>query len=496
MKQPDKKTKIIVTLGPATSTCEEVTKLILCGADIIRINFSHGDKDSRLKLVQAAREASEKLNIQIPLIGDLQGPKIRTGLLDQNIIKDKIKPINPGDHIFLSGDKSYAPPYRGSGDSIESPIFVSLKTLFDQVDKGSQIFLDDGMLTFEVVDKIPENKIIKCSVIEGEFLAENKGVNIPAMKSAATTLSEKDWEDVQFCLDHNLEFIAYSFVMSHKEVKSLKEYLDKQNAPQKIIAKIEKNEALNDLEEIIKYCEGALVARGDLGVEIGNHKVPGAQKIISRLCKQEAKICIIATQMLTHMVNHAKPTRAEASDIANAVLEKNDALMLSNETTVGKYPFKAVEIMKKIIIETEANQLNDPTRNRRNRKVNVEITKTEAIERSAVNIANGINAAAIACLSRTGQSARFLSKYHPSVPIYVFTPNEIVASQLNIRRGLYPIFFEESKSNNFEIFDYIHNKIKELNLIEENSLLVISGGFPPTMNPGSTNTLMIKGNFS
>jgi pyruvate kinase len=346
VRHPTRRSKIVCTLGPATASLEAIEQLIEAGMDVARINFSHGDHSKHLIAISTVREASKKMGIPVGILADLQGPKIRIGKLKAPIELEKKKAL------FFRGIAPESPRTLADGTR-EFPIEVSYPRLSHDLSSSSLMLLDDGQVRLKVLQTFPDANLVLTEVESGNMLFDNKGVNFQGARLTASGITEKDWGDIQFGLENDVDFFALSFVRSAREIRYLKSYIEQKKQGIQVIAKIEKSEALEELEEIIRASDAVMVARGDLGVEIGNENVPVWQKKIIRTAHRYAKPVITATQMLNSMVENPTPTRAEASDISNAVFDGSDALMLSNESSVGKYPIESVRTMSEIIVAAE-----------------------------------------------------------------------------------------------------------------------------------------------
>lgn len=488
MRRPTRKTKIICTLGPASKSVTTLKAMIDAGLDIARINFSHGDHSSNEILMTNLRQASQESGIPVALLADIQGPKIRLG----SIVSESLT-IQPGDKIHFAPMKDLFQSIPGNGTE-NAPIEISYKQLCSDLKKNHRLLIDDGSVEVEVINVTKSS--VECAVVNGLSISSRKGVHFPDSNLSTHSITEKDWSDIQFAIDNKFDFLALSFVRSHKEIKNIKTFLSQNNSPIEVIAKIEQAEALEDIENIMEHAHGILVARGDLALEIGNEGVPLKQKELTHLCRKFAKPCIIATQMLMNMVEHPNPTRAEASDIANAVFDQVDAVMLSNETTVGNFPVLSVSTMEKIICKAESNLHILPERRLRDSHDPglKRVSQTEAIEKAATSLAETLNSIAVGCLTRSGRSARLLVKHRPALAIFAFTTNDVVARQLLLLRGVFVVPWQAPEANieNYKVFDHIMQTLKRRDLINEGESIVFTGGIPSIMHPGSTNTITIK----
>ena len=496
MRQPGKKSKIVCTIGPAVHSYEGIKGLIQSGMDIARLNFSHGTHEDHKQSIDWIRKASTELQIQVGILGDLQGPKIRTGkILDAQTGEEcRSMTLGAGQELFFTGTDIGAPKIFGDGTK-EKPISISYARLATDLKKGDTLLFDDGVVKMKVETTFPKENLLLATVDFGKALGENKGVNMPDAKLSSSGITEKDWDDVLFGVEANVDFLALSFVRSSREVKSLSGYLKQKETGIHVISKIEKGEALEAIDDILKYSDGIMVARGDLGVEIGNEKVAIVQKELIEKARQAGKPVITATQMLMSMVDNPTPSRAEASDVANAVLDGSDALMLSNETATGNYPNIAVETMAHIIIGAETLGRTISARKE------FEITKQsqtqtldvpEAIDLAAASLADNLDAKGITCLTRSGLSARLLAKHRPQVPIFAFTENHKVRAQLCLSWGVNVIPWTEAQTQDYSVFDEIMGELDRLGLIQKNEKVVMTAGIPTSALAGTTNTVVVK----
>ncbi|QQR61133.1 pyruvate kinase [Candidatus Uhrbacteria bacterium] len=408
----NKHTKIVCTIGPASDTVDSLVKLVEAGMNVCRLNFSHGTHEQHAELIKRIREASEKTGEPLCILQDLQGPKIRVGELPEAGVELVAgKPI-----IFTSGD-----------GEIPKKIPVTYPNLHEDVKKGQRLLLDDGLL--EVVVKSVKGEDVNCEVITGGTLKSHKGLNLPETDTQISAITTKDEEDIAFGVLQGVDWIALSFVRKPEDVQELRKLIGDPGI--KVIAKIEKPEAVANMDAIIAEVDGIMVARGDLGIEMPAEKVPVIQKELIAKCRLAGKPVIVATQMLDSMIKNPRATRAEISDIANAVIDHADATMLSGETASGAHPLEAVKTMTATIMETEKSKYDDIT---------PEMRRTEESEVAMTNIASILgrasNAKAIVVASLTGDSARLVSRERPDQPIYVMTTSDRVVRQLNVSWGV------------------------------------------------------------
>ncbi|MCL5063208.1 MAG: pyruvate kinase [Nitrospiraceae bacterium] len=401
-----RKAKIVCTIGPASDSRKIISALIRSGMDVARLNFSHGDYETHQKVASLVREESSRQKKVVSILQDLQGIKIRIG----NVEGDSVM-LKTGDEIFL---------YPGTDISNNKSLYISYPALLRDVREGEKILIDDGLVKFNVIGKT--SKALKAKVVEGGLLKSKKGVNLPFSKTSLPAFTEKDRKDLEFGLKMGVDYVAISFVRTAEDIELVLNWAKTKRVKlPPLIAKIEKPEALDNIDEIMDIVDGIMVARGDLGVEMPTEKVPVIQKMLIDLANKKGKLVITATQMLESMTQHTRPTRAEATDVANAVLDGTDALMLSAETTVGKYPVESVKMMDMIIKYTEASSAQ-----RTVSAYHIGNTFPEAVADGACKAAHDIGAKAIVVFTRSGFTAGLLSKLRPDVPVIAFTPDEHV----------------------------------------------------------------------
>jgi len=452
-----KKTKIVCTLGPATEDKATIKKLIQAGMNCARLNFSHGTYDQFTKIIQNIRELSKKMDQPIAIIQDLQGPKIRLGVLP----KDGIQ-VKKGQTITLyDGDA-----YLENNDQIYIPL--QYKALTKDAKKGHVIMVDDGKIELEITGRNISKTKLKCLVKNDGVLYSNKGVNAPQTSLSIESLNNKDLQDLAFGIEHDVDYISLSFVRSAKDIEELKGILKDAKKPEiKVIAKIERPEAMQEIEDIIKISDAIMVARGDLGIEIPASRVPIAQKLIIKLANQYSKPVITATQVLNSMIESPVPTRAEVSDAANAIFDQTDAIMLSNETAVGKYPIKACQVLSDVAKVTEEEMLQNKITNPRF----TSYTHSDAIALNAVELADDIDAKCLVALTRQGYTAQQLAEHRPTSQIITFTNNEKTRNQLSLVWGINQIFL--SKIDFKHPIPVVKAKLEEQKLIKKEDEVVI-----------------------
>ena len=469
-----KKTKIVATLGPASESEEVLEQMILAGTNVFRINFSHADHSDVAKRIQIIRELSEKLNLHISILGDLQGPKLRVGVIEEGAF------VNPGDLV----DFNTSAPFEGSAKSA----YMTYKRFPLDVNLGERILLDDGKLIFEVVSS-DRKELVTAKVIQGGPFKSKKGVNLPNTNVSLPALTKKDIDDAIFAIEQKVDWIALSFVRNSEDLIELQDLIKKHSEHKiPIIAKIEKPEAIENIDKIIAYCDGLMVARGDLGVEVPAAEVPLIQKNLVLKAKKARIPVIIATQMMETMIDSLTPTRAEVNDVANSVMDGADAVMLSGETSVGEYPVQVIETMTSILKSVENSPLIRVPQSPPNIRTPRFITKSVCYH--AAHMANEINAKAICTLTNSGYTAFQISAWRPSAAVLVFTSNKRILSQLNLIWGVKAFYY-----NRFESTD---NTVEEVNKIAEKEGYVKKGDMlinlaaMPIIDKGMVNTLRVS----
>lgn len=416
MTRNTRKTKIVATLGPVSSSPKMVQKLIKAGVDIFRLNFSHGENSQKMELIQTIRQVSAKLGRQVGILGDLQGPKIRTGKMAGNSMK-----LVKGQEVLITTDDVLG------GDGIIPTIYRSLP---HDVHPGSRILLDDGLLELKVAAL--EGEKVRCLVVVGGVLKNNKGINLPGVNVSAPCLTEKDLIDLDFALEAGVDFVALSFVRTAEDIEQIKQIIAAKGKDTPVVAKIEKPEALRNFKKILEATDAVMVARGDLGVEIEPEKVPIYQKKIIQACNRAGKPVITATQMLDSMVRNPRPTRAETSDVANAIIDGTDAIMLSAETASGDYPLESVETMVRIANDVENTDFLDGAVHGGS-----VLTVAQAVAESSCRTASSLKAKAIVVFTRSGGTATLISAFRPSTPIIAFTTSLEIRRRLSIYWGIH-----------------------------------------------------------
>ena len=460
----DRRTKIVVTLGPASNDAETIERLIAAGMDVARMNFSHGSHEEHAARIQMVREAAQAQGRSVPILQDLQGPKIRVGQ-----VKDGCVFIEAGDVITLTNQHIE----QGTAKRVS----IDYETLAEDADIGGRILLDDGLLELEIT-AIEDNGDVVTRVIEGGPLRSRKGVNLPNIRTSTPSLTKKDIKDLEFGLEVGVDLIALSFVRTRSDVEALTSRINKAGKDTAVISKIEKPEAVREIDSILKETDGIMVARGDLGIEMPMQKVPGTQKRLIQRALGTASPVITATQMLESMIENPRPTRAEASDVANAVLDGSDAVMLSGETAVGAHPVRVVKAMDSIIREAESHW-NEQRQSLMQAPAQLEHTEsvTESVSFTACRLAEQVGAKAIACLTNSGATARSIARHRPSMPIYAFTDQEHVVGQLGVLWGTksFHIPFQQDSDRGIA---RVHSMLREQKLVQPGDLIVITAGMP------------------
>ena len=468
-----RRTKIVATVGPACESEAMLLALMEAGADVFRLNFSHGDQASKAVLIRRIRELSRRRQRAVAILGDLQGPKIRTGLMEGGALE-----LVAGEEVTITTRE-----VRGSGRLIPT----TFRALPRDVRGGDRILLDDGLLELEVLESGAED--VRCRVVVGGVLKDRKGINLPGAAVSAPALTEKDREDLAFCLREGVDWVALSFVRSVADVAELKDLILRQKGEMQVIAKIEKPQAVDDFDAILEAADGIMVARGDLGVEMSPEKVPLIQKAIIRRCNEAGKPVITATQMLESMIEHPRPTRAETSDVANAILDGTDAVMLSAETASGKYPLEAVSLMVRVARDVEG----DPALKE---KVFHPIPEVrgyrrlpEAISQAACRVAENVGAAAILAFTQTGSTAAMVSKYRPALPIYAVTPSQAVRRRLALYAGVRSLRVDIEGDTEAQIRS-VEEAVLAATDLKKGDVVVITMGSPVSA-PGTTNLMKV-----
>lgn len=456
------RTKIVATVGPACDTYEKLLELVKCGVNVFRLNFSHGAHDDKAKIIEYIRQINKTEPYNISILGDLQGPKLRVGEMENGGIE-----VEKGDILTFTNEKLV-----GNKDRI----YVSYPNLHKDVKIGNKILIDDGKLEVQVKN-ILKNNDVQVEVTLGGKLSSKKGVNLPDTKISLPAITEKDLVDLDFIIDQELDWVALSFVRSVKDIIILRNKLQERKSKTKIIAKIEKPEALTNIRDIIIESDGIMIARGDLGVELPVEQIPLIQRQIIRKCIHRAKPVIVATQMMESMIDRSKPNRSEITDVANAVLEGTDAVMLSGETATGMHPKLVVETMRKIIMEVERTEYRYNLEEVLTPQPHSPSILSDAICYNACKLAHDVNADALIGMTQSGYTAFMLSSYRPKAPLYIFSKERSLLNQLSLSWGVRAFYYSEEESLDDIIYDQI-NILKERGFVKPGDVVVNTGSTP------------------
>jgi len=469
-----RKTKIVATLGPATSTKEVLSAIIEAGVNVCRVNFSHGAYEDHEKTIKLIREISKERGIHTAILADLQGPKIRVGQMEDNGVM-----LEKGQEIIFTSEKCVGTKDR---------VYISYKNFPQDVYPGETILLDDGKLnlTIKSTNKVDE---VVAVVVHGGKLSSNKGVNLPNTKISLPCLTPKDIEDLKFALSMNISWIGLSFVRTARDIIELKHLIAEQKSNARVVAKIEKPEAIREIDDILKVTDAIMVARGDLGVEIPFQEVPLIQKMLVKKSMKAAKPVIIATQMMESMIENITPTRAEVTDVANAVLDGADAVMLSAETSVGRHPVEVIKSMAKIIVDVEQhdsvyNYEYPPEEDNHDRYI------TDSICFNSCRLSQRVNAKAIVTMTFSGYTGFKLSSFRPKAGIYVFTGNEGILNMLSLVWGVKAFYYDKFVSTDHTIAD-IKYILKKDGYVKEKDLIINIASMPIT-EKGQTNMMKLS----
>jgi len=474
MLNSTKRTKIVCTLGPSSNTVEGIEGLLRAGMNVVRINFSHGSHEDHKKSIGYVRQVARKYKYSIPILMDLQGPKIRVGQM-----KDGGQIIKEGAIVKITTEDLI-------GDSETIPI--DYENLTEDATEGNQILVDDGLLELKIIKK--SDTYLMAKVVVGGLLKSRKGVNLPDVKISMSSLTEKDIADLEFGLDVGVDFVAMSFVRSARDVQDVVSRVRAKNSNAGVIAKIEKPEAVEVIDEIIEEADGIMVARGDLGIEIPSEQVPLVQKKIIERCRIAGKPVITATQMLDSMINNPRATRAESSDVANAVVDGTDAVMLSGETAAGKYPVEAVKTMAKIIRSVEENSDRIYYSLKYKKPDWKEKQVIESLAYSCVTLAENVDARAISTITHSGNTAKRIAKFRPRVPIIAFTESQIVRRQLNLVWGVQSVRLDEIFDTDMSV-KMMEDYLVKNGMVNKGDRIIIATGIPLAKR-GRTNMIKIS----
>lgn len=469
-----KKTKIVATIGPVSANKEVLKGMIQAGLNVVRLNFSHGSHDDHSSVVAFVREIDKELGTNTALLADLQGPKLRVGVMQDNGVM-----LEAGKQIIITTEEQIG---------TATHIYTNYKEFPSDVKPGERVLLDDGKIAIRILSTDGKKEVL-CEIIQGGILSSKKGLNLPETKVSLPSLSKKDLNDLEFALSMNIDWIGLSFVRTAEDVRVLKGIIAENGKHAKVVAKIEKPEALEVIDDIIRETDAVMVARGDLGVEIPIEQVPLAQKMIVKKCVEAAKPVIVATQMMESMITSMTPTRAEVTDVANAVLDGADAVMLSGETSVGAYPVAAIAMMSSIITEAEkfpglyyleeAPYEMDETR-----------FITDSICFSACRVAKRTGATSIATMSFSGYTGYKISSWRPNAHVFVFTGNKRILTQLNLVWGVKAFYYDKMVSTDQTIAD-IRYILKKNGYVKDGDFLVNVASMP-IAEQGTTNMLKIS----
>jgi len=463
-----KKTKIVCSIGPASSDLEVFKKMAHAGMNVARVNFSHATIEERKTVEELVKKTNESENLNIGLLYDTKGPEFRNGEVQENGIN-----LIPGKTIRVVKENVIG---------TEESFSVNHKEALDSLEVGNIIQLENGLMKIEVISK--EEDGVTCKIINGGILGSKKSLFVPGVKLDIPFISEEDEEDIKYACKNNGDFLALSFVSTKEDVLDAKKIIDSENSNIKIISKIESMTGINNLDEILSVSDGVMVARGDLGEEVPISMLAVYQKLIIKKAREHGKICIVATEMLESMKKNSRPTRAEVTDVANAVLDGTDAIMLSGETTVGAHPIEAVSFMASIASDTEEHAHN-------NFEYKGKIGRTECIAKGAVDLTNYVDVKGIACASISGYTARFISNFRPHCPIIATCISSDVARSLALNYGVYTSIVPVFKDTD-EMINIAKTKTKEFLNLERENKIIITGGIPLTDEGRITNFLKIE----
>jgi len=467
------RTKIVATMGPATADATVLEAMMKEGLDICRINFSHGDYDAVKKTIANIRDLNHKLQRHVGILADLQGPKLRIGVVKNNSVN------------LVSGNEISITTKEREGD--ESEVYITYPQFPQDVKVGETVLIDDGKIHLKVLDTNGKDTV-RCMITVGGVLSSKKGVNLPNTKISLPCLTVKDIRDLEFALENDVDWVGLSFVRSVTDIVELKDIIKNKGKRARVIAKIEKPEAIREIDNIIDVADGVMVARGDLGVELPMERVPMMQKMIVNKCIQTGKPVIIATQMMESMITSYTPTRAEVNDVANAVMDGADAVMLSAETSVGKYPVKVIEMMRRII--TEVEELDTIYYKEHTPQVKTITYITDSICYNACALAHHAGAQAIISMTNSGYTAFKLSSHRPKAPIFIFTDNVSLLTTLSLVWGVRGYYYDKYESTD-QTIDDLKGIIKQAGMVK-NDDLVINIASMPMKEKGRTNMMKLS----
>jgi pyruvate kinase len=472
MKQVQSRTKIVATMGPASSQKEMLISMIEAGLNVCRLNFSHGSQEVHQKTIDTIREINAAYKTNVGILADLQGPKIRIGMVQEGGIQ------------LVNGAQITITTTEQIGDN--EKIYITYDTFPNDVRQGEIILLDDGKLQLRVLSTNNKDEV-RCEVVHGGILTSRKGVNLPNTKVSLPSLTEEDLSNLHFALKNDIEWIGLSFVRDANDIVELKHIIAQSGKPARVIAKIEKPEAIENIDEIISVTDGIMVARGDLGVEMPMEEVPVLQKMIAKKCRAAGKPVIVATQMLESMITTPRPTRAEVNDVANSVLDGADAVMLSGETSVGEFPLIVIETMQKIITNVEENAYPYNT----NKKLDTNSSQylADAVCGSAVYLAEKTNAIGIVSMTYSGYTAFEISSHRPKASTFIFTSNRNLLNALSLVWGVQAFYYDKFESTDNTISE-VNTILKKQNLVKAGDV-VINTAAMPIENKGKTNMVKV-----
>ena len=461
-------------MGPASSNKDVLLSMIRAGVNVCRLNFSHGKQEDHQKTINTIREINEQYKLNVGILADLQGPKIRIGL-----VKDGGIHLKNGAHINMT-------THECIGD--DNQIYITYDTFPQDVQANEIILLDDGKIQMRVLETNKKDTVV-CEIVHGGILTSRKGVNLPNTKVSIPSLTEEDLENLQFALQNDVEWIGLSFVRTGEDIVELKRIIAREGKAAKVIAKVEKPEAIDNIDAIIAATDGVMVARGDLGVEMPLEEVPLLQKMIARKCRAASKPVIVATQMLESMITTPRPTRAEVNDVANSVLDGADAVMLSGETSVGEFPLIVIETMAKIVRNVEELGYPFNTDKGENLEVIAANKLSDAVCESVVHLAQHTNAVGIVSMTTSGYTAFQISSYRPKASTYIFTSNKQLLNALSLVWGVRAFHYDHLESTDETISD-VNEMLKKENLIEIGDVVINTASVPITKQ-GKTNMLKV-----
>lgn len=470
-----KKTKIVATIGPATSSYETLSAIIREGVNVVRLNFSHGAHEDHASVIQTVRRINEESDMKVALLADLQGPKLRIGLVKDNGVE-----LVDGKEIIITTKEC-----EGTAERVST----NYEMFAQDVEPGEEVRLDDGKIQLKVKSTNKKDEVV-CDILHGGILSSRKGINLPNTKISLPCLTEKDLKDLDFALDHDVDWIGLSFVRSAEDITELKEIIEKKKKHALVVAKIEKPEALEVIDDIIQETDALMVARGDLGVEIPMQNVPLVQKMLIKKCKQNSKPVIVATQMMESMINSITPTRAEVNDVANAVLDGTDAVMLSGETSVGKFPVAVIQAMTKIIDQIEQYDnvyyyetppTDSPSDDR---------FISDSVCYNACRLSKRVKAQAISTMTFSGYTGFKVSSQRPKADIFVFTGNKKILTLMNLVWGVQAFYYDKMVSTDHTIAD-IKYILKKKGLVQDGDLIINIASMP-IAEQGMSNMLKLS----